>query len=346
MFRLKLIVSIIFILNILCVKAQDTTGTYHGSGVYTAGTEERNKFNHLDVAVTAGTTGLGAELAMPVSDLVQLRAGFAVMPSVKIPMHFRVGLKNDPETDAEGNKIRTKFDKMSDMFEQITGYKITRNVTMYGRPSYYNAKLLADFFPFRNKKWFLTAGFYYGNSEIARAYNSYEVMRGLAAVCMYNHMHDKVVAGESIMDITVSDVDISYSFNDPDDDFQVMITDKFKQYGRMGIHLGNFKDDDSPYYTYPNENAMVEAKIKANRFKPYLGFGYGREVPQTDKLYNFSFECGFMLWGGTPEIITHDGVDLAKEVYGIRNDVGSYVRFIKGIKVFPVLNLRISRRIF
>ena len=113
----------------------------------------------------------------------------------------------------------------------------------------------------------------------------------------------------------------------------------------MGVHLGDFADG-TPYYSYPNEEAMMEVKVKANRFKPYLGFGYGSEIPKTDKLYNFAFECGFMTWGGTPKIITHDGVDLAKDVHGIRGDVGSYVRFFKGFKVFPVLNLRISRRIF
>ena len=86
-------------MSIVSAKAQNDVGTYHGSDIYTAGDEYRNKFNHLDVAVTTGTTGIGVELAMPASDMVQIRAGFAIMPSFKTDMNFRVGLKNDPEKD-------------------------------------------------------------------------------------------------------------------------------------------------------------------------------------------------------------------------------------------------------
>ena len=108
MFRFKLlIVSVLFIINIVCVQAQNTAGTYYGSGVYTTGTEDQSSFKHLDVAVTAGTTGIGAELAMPLSETVQVRAGFSVMPSIKVPMHFKVALPNDPVTDKNGNKIET-----------------------------------------------------------------------------------------------------------------------------------------------------------------------------------------------------------------------------------------------
>ena len=303
----------LLIMSIVSAKAQNDVGTYHGSDIYTAGAgaEYRNKFNHLDVAITTGTTGIGAELAMPASDMVQIRAGFAVMPSFKKAMNFRVGLKNDPEKDKDGNKIVTKFDRMSEVFKQATGYQIDRNIKMYGRPTYYNA---------------------------------YEDMSSLVAVGIYNHVHDNVVAGEPIVTTTVGGLEYTIKF-DPYYEDDAAIIKRFEQYGRMGVHLGDFADG-TPYYSYPNEEAMMEVKVKANRFKPYLGFGYGSEIPKTDKLYNFAFECGFMTWGGTPKIITHDGVDLAKEVHGIRGDVGSYVRFFKGFKVFPVLNLRISRRIF
>ena len=53
-----------------------------------------------------------------------------------------------------------------------------------------------------------------------------------------------------------------------------------------------------------------------------------------------------MFWGGTPDIITHDGTNLTKDVSDINGKVGDYVKFIKGVKVFPILNLRITRRIF
>ena len=64
----------LLIMSVVSAKAQNDVGTYHGSDIYTAGAgaEYRNKFNHLDVAITTGTTGIGAELAMPASDMVQI----------------------------------------------------------------------------------------------------------------------------------------------------------------------------------------------------------------------------------------------------------------------------------
>jgi hypothetical protein len=44
--------------------------------------------------------------------------------------------------------------------------------------------------------------------------------------------------------------------------------------------------------------------------------------------------------------MTHEGIDLAKDVEDIGGKVGSYVKFVKGIKVYPVINLRITRTIF
>jgi hypothetical protein len=39
-------------------------------------------------------------------------------------------------------------------------------------------------------------------------------------------------------------------------------------------------------------------------------------------------------------------MDLANDVEDINGKVGDYVKLIKGVKAFPVLNLRITRRIF
>jgi hypothetical protein len=53
-----------------------------------------------------------------------------------------------------------------------------------------------------------------------------------------------------------------------------------------------------------------------------------------------------MFWGGTPRIYTHDGTDLSKDVENIEGKVGTYVDLLKAFKVFPVLNVRITKTIF
>jgi hypothetical protein len=326
-------------MSVVSAKAQNDVGTYHGSDIYTAGAgaEYRNKFNHLDVAITTGTTGIGAELAMPASDMVQIRAGFAVMPSFKKAMNFRVGLKNDPEKDKDGNKIVTKFDRMSEVFKQATGYQIDRNIKMYGRPTYYNAKVLVDVFPFPNKKWFVTAGFYYGNEQIAKAYNAYEDMSSLVAVGMYNHIHDNIVAGEPIVTTSAGGLEYTIWFNKEDED-DAKIIKRFEQYGRMGVHLGDF-DDGTPYYCYPNEEAMMEVKIKANRFKPYLGIGFGQSMARHHR-FSFAVDAGLMFWG-SPQFVLNNG----KKIKSSSKESG-ITHFISWFSAYPMIQLRLAYKIF
>ena len=101
-----------------------------------------------------------------------------------------------------------------------------------------------------------------------------------------------------------------------------------------------------PYRMEPDNNCTVSATVKVNSFKPYLGFGYGGRLFKNDDRYNISFDAGLMFWGGTPDIITHDGTNLSKDVINIGGKVGDYVDLISGVKAYPVLNLRITRRLF
>lgn len=295
-------------------------------------------FKHLDCSVTAGTTGIGLDVASPIplqigkDECLQLRAGFAFMPHFNRTMNFGI-----QAYDAENGLLTTKFDKMAELMHSFTGYNVKDNVDMVGHPTYYNFKLLVDAFPLHDKRWHFTAGFYIGNSVIAKAENSIEDMTSLLSVGMYNRIYDFVrnemyydepIYGDFYLDPEVGD----------------MLRDKMMNYGRMGLHMGDYKDG-TPYMLEPDANGMVKAKIKVNRFKPYIGFGYG-DVLKGDKKYRISFDCGLMFWGGTPRVVTHDGTDLAHDVENVRGKVGDYVDVAKAFKVFPVLNLCISRRLF
>ena len=92
--------------------------------------DEYHAFNHLDASITLGTTGLGFDLSTPVGDYAQLRLGYAFMPSFHKSMYFGVQVGDTPESkyDANGNRVQTKFDKMADALNQVTGYHSTRLV--------------------------------------------------------------------------------------------------------------------------------------------------------------------------------------------------------------------------
>lgn len=309
-------------------------------------TNRAKAFDHLDFGVTAGTTGLGFDIATPICDFAQVRAGFSYMPKIKPTMHFGVQVGDDPATS------QSKFDKMSGMLESFTGNEIDSQIDMIGEPTFYNFNLIVDVFPLKNKNWHISAGFYYGPSSIAKAYNTTEDMPSLIAVCMYNQMYEFFTEGE-YWDKPVLGNDI---YIDPQ--MGMTMQEKFENYGRMGIYLGEYSKDmyDSdgniihkkgdPYIMEPDKNNMAKAKFKVNQFKPYLGFGYNGNLLKNNNKYKIGFDCGIMFWGGTPSVITHDGTDLIKDVDNVRGKVGDYVDVANKFKVFPSINLRISKRLF
>lgn len=290
-------------------------------------------FSHLDVALTLGTTGVGFDLATPIyKDVIQLRAGYAFMPGFRQTMTFGV----DSYTK-DGTIVSSKKQQISELMHQFTGYDIDYEVDMIGVPTYQNVNVMVDVFPFKNKKWHFTAGCYVGPSRIAKAYNTTEDMPTLMAVGVYNNLYDFFAEEKYLDEPLYGNYYLDWEVGD-------MLRDKIGGYGRMGIYLGDMSD--GLYMMLPNEDGMVKCTVHTNSFKPYLGFGYGDGMGSYDKKYSISFDCGVMFWGGSPKVITHDGTDLVYQVDNVRGKVGKCVDFISAFKVFPVLNLRISRRLF
>lgn len=318
--------------------------------VVTLTSQAQNMFNHLDLGVTLGTTGIGLDAAMPVGDYVKLRTGFEVMPRFNYDMNFGV-----ESFDGTGTSIdQSTFNRMADILYGLTGFKVDQNVTMKGKPTMWNFKFMVDVYPFKNNKhWHFTAGFHWGPSKIAEAVNAQEDSPSLFAVGMYNHIYD-VAYADWVLDIPTPLIETETTgavYMDPSMEKTIL------SMGRMGIPIGKYSHDmtdaqgnvhkqGETYYMLPNENSMVTVEARTNSFKPYLGVGYeGRLIKGNDN-YKIGFDAGLMFWGGTPSIITHDGMDLANDVEDINGKVGDYVKLIKGVKVFPVLNLRITRTIF
>lgn len=99
-----------------------------------------------------------------------------------------------------------------------------------------------------------------------------------------------------------------------------------------GVEIGD--------YTIPvDENGNVKGGLRVNNFRPYLGLGFGRAVPQ--KRLGFMVELGVQ-FHGTPEVYTDYGSlqDLTAEADNTFTDI------INKITVYPVLKFRLSGKIF
>lgn len=354
-----------------------------------AQSEDKNILNHLDFSLSAGTTGIGFDFSMPIGNSVKVRMGADFMPTFTKKMNFGVEVgEDDPKLTPEQNAAmkNERFEKMADMLESFTGMKVDNNIDMLGEPSMNTFKMLVDVYPFRNKHWHITGGFYLGGTKVAKAYNTTEDMTSLMSVTMYNSMYKRAVAEEPL---------ISYK------DFGVFlppaISDVIRSYGTMAIGIGRVNHDiiasEDIYWDYsktdpitgeyihqkgdlrcakgevlykegdiyrmtPDEDNMVKAAAKANAFRPYLGFGYGGKLTK-DGRTNISFDAGVIFWGGAPklEIRTAEGIDkegnfvysevnMCKDFSNVFGKVGDTVDLIKKVTVYPVISLRLTQRLF
>ena len=344
---MKKFLVITFMVGALTAQAQ--TGT--------AETGKKGFLKTLDLSVNVGTSGIGFDLATPISDMFQVRVGYEFMPPFHVGVNFPVEVGGEPakKYDANGNRVESRFDRLAKNLKELTGYDVDDHVEMIGKPTMNNFKLLFDVFPFKNNKhWHFTAGFYIGPSQIARADNSMEAMTSLLAVEMYNHIYERVEnswsTGEPIMDISIAGQRFRPELN-PNQQKAIL------DYGRMGFTLGRYKEDVySPegllihakgdrYVLEPGEDHQVHVYAKTNVIKPYLGFGYGGRLVKGRDDWKVSFDAGLMFWG-KPDLYTHDGTNLTKDVEGITGKVGDYVDFIKGLVVYPSISVRFTKTIF
>ena len=330
--------------------------------------KEHDIFQHLDVSVTAGTTGIGFDVASPVTKWAQLRLGYEFMPRFTKTMGFDMTINGQPARsyDEEGNRQETRFDKLKEFLYSFTGYDIDDHVEMIGKPTINNFKMLVDVFPFQNNKhWHFTAGFYWGPSQFAEAVNSTEAMVSLVSAGIYNKMYESAKNGDPLISF---DPDQFPTLAGVGIEMPKEVRAKFMQYGDMGFVVGYFSHDiynpdgsvlkskSTPYIVEPDEDAMVRATANSNSFKPYLGFGYGGNLLKKRDDWKISFDCGAMFWGGTPNLVVYHGlklsdgtyrdVSLTDDVENINGQVGTYVDLFKAFKVFPVLSLRITKKIF
>lgn len=289
--------------------------------------------DRLDIGVSLGSVGLGLEIKTSATKWVDVRAGIDWLPRFNVPMSFNLN------TFADGMPTGN-FNNVASMLYDMTGLTIDETVNMNGKGHMVNFKFLVDVFPVpENRHWRVTAGFYAGTSMIAKAINTYEEKPTLVGLNIYNRAYEYFTNLESIYDVPLG----GGAYMDPD--IVEKLQDRFRQYGRMGIHIGDFKDG-SPYIMEPAPDGTISAKAFVNHFKPYLGAGYSTDLDREGK-WHLGVDLGALFWGGAPDVINHDystgrDINFTKDLTNIRGKVGSYMNIVKALPVYPVLAVRIS----
>ena len=367
----KIVLSIVLACSLFTTQAQENTF---------------KPFKQLDFGITLGTTGIGFDVASQVTDWAQVRAGYEFMPRFNKRMKFDLTIGGRPARsyDSDGNRQETTFDRMSEFLYQFTGYDVDDHVDMIGKPTINNFKFLVDVFPFKNNRhWHFTAGFYWGPSQFAYAENAIESAVSLVSVGIYNRMYEKAVNNEPLIDLQSLGISgASYSpeyldklykkikqfgrlgfavgefrapFGVDNDGKYHQISDAHYSYDAQGKIVFDEETKSSykmlyapgdAYIVEPDDYGVVSVSAKSNSFKPYLGFGYGGRLVKNRDDWKVSFDCGAMFWGGTPDVIVNDGINLTKDVKNVKGQVGRYVDVFNAFKVYPVLSFRITKTIF
>ena len=251
-------------------------------------------FNHVSLSASAGTTGIGFELAAPLTANFAVRAGYSFMPKFKYSK-------------------KLTLDK-SDLAAFYVNGQYVHEVELEGKLNMGDFSLLFDWHPWTNSSFRVTAGAYIGKSDVVLITNKEPFM-------------NPEYAGKAGIDLSRSGSNIMEKY--------VIVTDA----------QGN-----------------VDAKLKVNSFKPYIGIGFGRAVPR--KNIGVQFDLGVQFWG-KPELQTNlmyydgelgDFVTRYEKVQKGRitrsNDDKDYkdlrdaLKTIEAVSVYPVLTLRLVGRLF
>ena len=328
---------------------------------------------HLDFSLTAGTTGYGFDFSMPVSKDVNMRIGASFITRGDSKQHLTIQTgAYDATLGADENRQLSadRFEKIQEFISQFSGYQIQDRIAMRKKTSLSNFKLLVDVTPFANKHWRLTAGFYYGNADITKTINTEESQQTLMGMTIWNSLYEKVMAEEPIINHKGIAVYLPYEFEE----------DIRNEYGEMSLTCGTYKRDiyaeedvvwgydaydpitgdilheagdiryhkgdimhrkGDTYYATPGNDNMVRITQHTSKFKPYLGAGYGGLLTK-DGRTSFMVEAG-LLYMPTDRTTFNDGMRIGRDV-----DTKHFINHYRTGwgHLFPVLNLRITRRLF
>lgn len=295
---------------------------------------ERN----LSASISAGSTGIGIGIGTRMNELFGIRGGYDFVP------HFTKDLSFTMTTGTDYNDEKAqieKFNSMTGKLKELTGIGFDRRIDMKAEPSFHNFNIVADFHPIeKNRNWRVSAGIYWSFSKtIGRAENANYDSPALVSVNMYNSLYERALYSYEYDEIWLRIEDMNLYASEK-------VYKKFYDWGKMGMFVGDSVNGGGSYIMTPDENCTVSARMTTNKIKPYLGIGYEGPLIKGNDMYSLSFDLGMLFWGGSPDVITHEGVDIAHDLTDLNGQIRNYIRTSNKLKVYPLIKVSISRRIF
>lgn len=273
---------------------------------------QKNILSHMDIGVNVGTVGVGIDVAVPVTNYVRIRAGYNYMPRFTIhsdfPIETRQGSISSAIQKLKGIDLKQmlidqgidieqpKFKEIREDFDKFGNITPKDYVTMDLKPNLSQFNFLVDIMPFKNKHWSFTAGFFYGSERLGEALNQSQETQLLEAVTTYNKYYVRVCSQDGILG---------------DGNGFPKFDNEFIDRGVAGFKLGKFKDGDLAIMI-PGEDGMVQAEMKVNKMRPYVGLGYNTNLSH-NKRWKLNVDAGVLIRCGKPSIYVNNVYKIDKQ---------------------------------
>lgn len=270
-------------------------------------TKDYGIFNRVGVGVGIGTTGITVDAATAITPYVGVRAGVDIFPSVKLNADLDLGVDGANATISEYSSYIGELNALLPAGQQIPT-AIPQELDVQGKTKLGGGHVLFDIYPFPAASSFrVTVGAYFGSGKVADVYNREQ--GALLSVSRWNAAVDNPAAKPFV-----------------------------DQYGlkKIGAELGD-------YFISPDAQGNLNASIKVNGFRPYLGLGFGRAVPKNRVGCQFDLGCQF--WGSPKVTVTDLGGERELKAENVGGDGGDVIKTISNVSVWPVLNFRVMVRI-
>lgn len=299
---------------------------------------------HVAIGVGVGTTGISIDASTTFSHWLGLRAGVDIMPGIKISRSIDLGIedKTNHTTIGQMSKYIDDLNDKIDIYNAalpagqqklekvdkgiLPNSNLPKNLDLEGKLSNTTGHVLIDVYPIKGFSFHATVGAYFGPSKFISVYNlrTDELPEGMTPI---NQWNNAVIAAKA------NPTSLLYT--------QVV---KKNNLDMIGAELGDYFITSNPA-----EKGDVEAAVKVNGFRPYVGIGFGRAVPK--QRLGVQFDLGVQFWGKPKVYIpTYDsktGSYQNEEIDADRagDDAGKILKVVSKFSVYPTLSIRLVGRI-
>lgn len=278
-------------------------------------------FRHLGVSIEAGTTGVGANLSLPlITDHVILTVGYN-MPAFTLNKDASIGASGINAKINEANGMINSYNALAR--EQPMEHIATLNdinASVEAELNMVNYKAFIEYYPTTASRFHFTVGAFIGDGDWVNitatadqaAWRTFDKAREI------NNMIPQSVEGHPEIH-RVQGLDESVKFN----------------------------IDGQTIMLRPESRGVMKAKLAVEKVKPYLGIGFGSTIPE--KRLGFQMELG-AYYQKSPKLISADPntvfVPTFDDSARSEESLDDIMSTVKKFAWYPQITFRFTGRLF